>query len=103
MKTYSLDEVTDKIVGKKGTVNRDAFENELKMELIGQTIKQIRKERNLTQEQLGELVGVKKAQISKIENSLTDARFETIIKVFKALNAKINFNVELLNQKIAIQ
>ncbi len=103
MKTYSLDEVTDKFVGKKGTPNRDSFENELKLDLIGQTIKQIRKERNLTQEQLGELIGVKKAQISKIENSLTDARFDTIIKVFKALNAKINFNVVLLNQKIAIQ
>ncbi len=69
----------------------------MKLELIGQTIKQIRKNRNLTQEQLGELVGVKKTQISKIENSLTDARFETIMKVFKALNAKVNFNVELLN------
>jgi HTH-type transcriptional regulator/antitoxin HipB len=102
MKTYSLDEVTDKFVGEKGTENRDTFENELKMDLIGQTIKQIRKERNLTQEQLGKLVGVKKSQISKIENSLTDARFDTIIKVFKALNAKINFNVELLNQKVAI-
>jgi HTH-type transcriptional regulator/antitoxin HipB len=97
MKTYSLDEVTDKFVGTKGTQNRDAFENELKLELIGQKIKQIRKNRNLTQEELGQLVGVKKAQISKIENSLTDARFETILKVFKALNAKINFNIELLN------
>jgi DNA-binding XRE family transcriptional regulator len=103
MKTYSLDEITDKFIGNKGTPNRDFFENELKLDLIGQTIKQIRKERNLTQEQLGELVGVKKAQISKIENSITDARFDTIIKVFKALNAKINFNVVLLNQQIAIQ
>jgi len=102
MKTYSLEEVTDKFVGKKGTKIRDNFENELKLDLIGQTIKQIRKERNLTQEQLGILVGVKKAQISKIENSLTDARFDTIIKVFKALNAKINFNVELSNQNVAI-
>lgn len=97
MKTYSLDEVTDKFVGKIGTANRSAFDNELKLDLIGQTIREIRIERNLTQEQLGELVGVKKAQISKIENSLTDARFETILRVFKALNAKINFNVELLN------
>ncbi len=97
MKTYSLDEVTDKFISEKGTKNRENFENELKLDLIGQTIKKIRKERNLTQEQLGVIVGVKKAQISKIENSLNDARFETIIKVFKALNAKINFNVELLN------
>jgi transcriptional regulator with XRE-family HTH domain len=56
----------------------------------------------LTQEQLGKLIGVQKAQISKIENSLTDARFETILKVFKALNAKINFNIELLDQKVNI-
>jgi DNA-binding XRE family transcriptional regulator len=100
LKSYSLDEITDKYIGKVGTPKRDTFENELRLDLLGEAIKQARKERNLTQEQLGELVGVKKAQISKIENSLTDARFETIIKVFKALNAKVNFNVELLNQKV---
>lgn len=100
MKTYSLEELTDKHIGKKGTPKRDIFEYELRMDLLGQAIKDARKERHLTQQQLGELVGVKKAQISKLENSLTDARFETIIKVFRALNAKINFNVELLNQKM---
>lgn len=102
MKTHSLEEMKNKHIGKKGTPNRDAYENELRLEILGQTIKEIRQERNLTQEQLGALVGVKKAQISKIENSFTDARFDTILKVFKALNAKINFNVELLNQKLAI-
>lgn len=50
----------------------------------GQTIKQLRKEQNLTQEQLGEIVGVQKAQISKIENCIKNARFETILKVFDA-------------------
>lgn len=101
MKTYSLEELTDKYIGKKGTKKRDEFENELRLDLLGQAIKQARQERNLTQEQLGELVGVKKAQISKIENSVTDARFATIIKVFKALDAKVNFNVELNKRKIA--
>tara|TARA_R110001583_G_scaffold85062_2_gene223113 strand:+ start:1228 stop:1509 length:282 start_codon:yes stop_codon:yes gene_type:complete len=81
MKTYSLDEVTDKYIGKKGTPKRGEFENELRLDLIGHAIKQTRKERHLTQAQLGELVGVQKAQISKIENHLTDARFETILKV----------------------
>ncbi len=102
MKTTSLDELTDKYIGKKGTPKRDSFENELRLKLLGEAIKQARKERNLTQEQLGKLIGVQKAQISKIENSLTDARFETILKVFKALNAKINFNIELLDQKVNI-
>lgn len=100
MKRYGLDEVTDKYIGKKGTVRREEFENELRLDLIGNAIKQARKERNLTQAQLGELVGVQKSQISKIENHLTDARFDTILKVFKALNAQINFNVELLNQNV---
>jgi DNA-binding XRE family transcriptional regulator len=102
LKTYSLEEVTDKYIGKAGTPERENFEYELRLDLIGEAIKQVRKERNLTQEELGRLVGVKKAQISKIENSLTDARFETIIKVFRALNAKVSFNVELLDQELNI-
>ena len=101
MKTYSLEELTDKYIGTKGTKKRDEFENELRLDLLGQTIKQARQERNLTQEELGELVGVKKAQISKIENSTTDARFTTILKVFDALGAKVNFSVELNKRKIA--
>ena len=100
LKTYSLDEITDKHIGKIGTPKRDQFEYELRLDLIGNAIKRARKERKLTQAQLGELIGVQKAQISKIEINLTDARFETILKVFRALNAKINFNVELLNQNL---
>ena len=98
IRTYGLDEITDKYIGKRGTPKREAFENELRLDLLGEAIKKARKERNLTQEELGKLVGVKKAQISKLEHSLTDARFETILKVFTALNAKVSFNVELLNQ-----
>ena len=100
MKTYSLEELTDKYIGKKGTRKRDEFENELRLDILGQAIKEARKERNLTQEELGELVGVKKSQISKIENSTTDARFTTILKVFEALGAKVNFNVELNKRQI---
>ena len=95
-KTVSLDTLIDKHVGKLGTKNRDAFENELRIDLLGQAIKQARQDRHLTQEQLGELVGVQKAQISKIENSIKNARFETILKVFAAFGAYVNFNVELI-------
>ncbi len=100
-KTVSLETMIDKHIGKVGTERRDSFENELRIDLLGQAIKQARQERNLTQEQLGDLVGVQKAQISKIENSVKNARFETILKVFDALGAKVNFNVELNNKKVA--
>ena len=102
LKTYSLDEITDKHIGKAGTPKREAFENELRLDLIGEAIRQARKDRHLTQEELGVLVGVKKAQISQLENSLTAARLDTILKVFKALNAQINFNVELLKQSVKL-
>jgi DNA-binding XRE family transcriptional regulator len=102
MKTYSLEKITDKHLGKIGTPERDAFDQELRLDVIGQTIKKLREERNMTQAELGELVGVKRAQISKIENSLTDARFETILKVFRALNAKVNFSIEMMNPKIGL-
>ncbi|WP_342085589.1 helix-turn-helix domain-containing protein [Dyadobacter sp. OTU695] len=100
-KTVSLDTMIDKHIGKRGTERREAFENELRIDLLGHAIKQVRQERNLTQEQLGELVGVQKAQISKIENSVKNARLETILKVFDALGAKVNFNVELNPKKLA--
>ncbi|HET8837705.1 MAG TPA: helix-turn-helix transcriptional regulator [Flavobacteriaceae bacterium] len=100
-KTIPLDTMIDKHIGKRGTAKRDAFENELRIDLLGQAIREARKEKSMTQEQLGKLVGVQKAQISKIENSIKNARFETILKVFEALGAKVNFNVELNNRKLA--
>lgn len=100
MKSYTLEEAKDKYIGKRGSERRDNYEQELKIDLLGKAIRNARKERNLTQEQLGKLVGVKKAQISRIENHLTDARFETILKVFRSLNAKVNFSVELLNTEM---
>ena len=96
-KTVSLETMIDKHIGKRGTIKREAFENELRIDLLGYKIKEVRKQQNLTQEQLGKLIGVQKAQISKIENSVKNARFETILKVFEALGAKVNFNVELTN------
>jgi DNA-binding XRE family transcriptional regulator len=97
LKTFTLEEITDKHIGQAGTPKREAFENELRLDLLGEAIKQARLDRKLTQEELGKLVGVQKAQISKLENSLTDVRVETILKVFKALNAKISFSVEMKN------
>ena len=103
MKTYTLDEVSDQIIGKKGTPDRDKFEYELQLDLIGKAIKASRKERNLTQEQLGELIGVQKAQISRLERSAGNVTMETLMKVFKALKAEVHLKIELPNSKISIE
>jgi predicted transcriptional regulator len=102
MKTYSLEEVTDQYIGKRGTPKRELFEQELRLELLGDAIKKARKAKHMTQEQLGELVGVQKSQIAKIENSTTDARFSTVLRVFEALKAKVNFTVELEDEKLMV-
>ncbi|MCF8307693.1 MAG: helix-turn-helix domain-containing protein [Bacteroidales bacterium] len=94
MKTYSLEEITNKHIGKKGTPERNQFEFELKLEILGEMIKKARKERKMTQEQLGELIGVKKAQISKIENHTKDVRLSTILRVFDALKADVKMRVD---------
>ena len=97
MKTTSLDDLIDKHLGQRGSKKREEFEEELRLDILGSRIKEIRQAKNLTQDQLGELVGVKKSQISKIENNFTNARFETILKVFKALGTKVKFSIEQIN------
>lgn len=92
-KIYSFEEVLDKNIGKKGTPARNRFERKVQMEILRDQIKMLRKKRNLTQEQLGKLIGVQKAQISKLENSPKSARFDTILNVFDALNAEIRFDI----------
>ena len=102
MKTHTLNEVQDKIIGEIGTPNREQFEYELQMDLIGQAIKQTRQERKLTQEELGKLIGVQKAQISRIENNASNVTIETLMRVFNALQAKVMLSVELPHFKISL-
>jgi HTH-type transcriptional regulator/antitoxin HipB len=101
-KSYTLDEMKDKFIGKKGSRVREKYEYELRMDLLGQMIKTTRKERKLTQGQLGQLLGVQKAQISKLENSANSASIDTILKVFQALKAEISFQVKLENNFVKI-
>jgi len=102
LKMFTLDQIKDEFIGEIGTEKRTLYEQELQLELIGEMIRKVRLERNLTQEELGKLIGVQRAQISKLENNTTNVTMETILKVFSALKAKIHFNVELLNCEIQI-
>jgi DNA-binding XRE family transcriptional regulator len=95
LKMMTLDQMKDKDLGEIGTVDRDKYEFELRMEVLGNMIKTVRKERKLTQEQLGDLIGVQKSQISKLERNTKNVTIETILKVFKALKANVKFSVEM--------
>jgi HTH-type transcriptional regulator / antitoxin HipB len=102
LKVYNFDEIKDEFIGKKGTPKRESYEFELKLELIGNMIKKTRIKRKLTQEQLGKFVGVQKAQISKIENGMSNVTVDTILKVFSALQANVSLSVHLRNKTIKV-
>jgi DNA-binding XRE family transcriptional regulator len=95
MRIYTLDEMTDTLIGKRGSKARENFEIELSKGVLGSLIRKTRKERKLTQEQLGKKIGVQKAQISKLENGASSATIDTILKVFNAMKADVFFKVEL--------
>lgn len=92
----------DKYIGKVGTAERDNYDYELRMDMLGRMIKTARQERNLMQEQLGELVGVQKSQISKLESSADSTIIGAILKVFWVLKADISFNVKIKNEYLQL-
>ncbi len=98
----TLDQLKDKYIGEIGTNKRDRYEYELKLDILGQMIKTARKQRQLTQAELGDMIGVKKSQISRLENNANNVTIDTIMRVFKALKAKVSFNVELLDGELKI-
>ena len=95
IKFHSFDKIKDKYIGKPGTEKRDQYEFDLKLDVLGEMIKITRKERNLTQEQLGKLIGVNKSEISKLERNARNMTMSTILKIFHALKAKVKFNIEI--------
>jgi HTH-type transcriptional regulator / antitoxin HipB len=94
MKTVSQEEMLDKYIGKQGTPNRNEFEAELQADVIAYHLKQLRIKQQLTQQQLADLVGIDKTQISKIEKGTRNLTIETITRIVNALGAKIHFSIQ---------
>lgn len=92
MKFYTEEEVVDKVLGSKGTPARDQYEKDINDFMIGEAIRKARTAKKLTQEQLGELMGVKRAQISKIESGKS-ITFSTIVKAFRAMGIKADLDM----------
>lgn len=82
-------ELVDEVLGKIGTPERDAMEAQLKEDLqdyyVGEAIKKARLAQHLTQEQLGERVGVQRSQISRLEKGKSVITLPTMRRVFRAL------------------
>lgn len=83
------DDMKDELWGPIGTPERDAMEAQLKKDIqayfVGEAIKKARLKQHLTQEELGERIGVKRSQICKLESGKSSITLSTMSRVFKAL------------------
>ena len=60
---------------------------------IGARVKELRKVRHMTQEQLAAKIGTKKSYISKIENGHADVQLSTLFRIFSGLGKRISLTV----------
>lgn len=98
MKTKSIktfDQHLEERYGKIGTEKRTEFEIKAKSFIIGELIKEERKQANLTQEQLADKIGANKSYISRIENGKTDIQLSTLYKLVElGLGRKVNLTFQ---------
>ena len=84
-----LSELVDEVFGKEGTPKRDTMEKRLKEEInayyVGEAIRKARTAQNLTQDELGKLIGVQRSQIYKLESGKSVITLPTMSRVFQAL------------------
>jgi HTH-type transcriptional regulator/antitoxin HipB len=92
-KAKSLGELEDKYFGKIGTPKRETYEEKIKLDIIGELLKQMREEKHLTQAQLAKKLGMDTTYVSKIENNLKTQRIDTIVKVIKVLKGQLFIRV----------
>ena len=90
----TFDELLEIKYGKLGTPARDEFEQKSKAFIIGEMIKEARKQAHLTQDDLADKIGTKKSYISRIENGKIDIQVSTLFKIFEeGLGRKLGISV----------
>lgn len=92
MKIYSQEDVLNLTLGTKGTPERDDYETKVDDYLVGLAIRRAREAQNLTQEQLGERIGVQRSRICSIERG-TNLRLSTIRRIFSALGLEVKLDI----------
>jgi DNA-binding XRE family transcriptional regulator len=96
MDTKRWKDIKDKVYGEKGTERRDQLERDFESIKIGILLRKAREERNLTQEQLAEIIDKKRTYISRVENNGSNLTLKTLYDIVeKGLGGKVNISIEL--------
>ncbi|SFQ49138.1 helix-turn-helix transcriptional regulator [Hymenobacter arizonensis] len=90
----TLQDTTDSLIGAPGTPQRNEYEDLLQRKIVSAKLREYRKLHDLTQEELGERLGVLKNQIAKLERDSSNIRLGTLFKVFRALGVGVKLQFE---------
>ncbi len=77
----TFDDHLDLRYGKIGTEKRTEFEIKAKSFVIGELLREARKEAQMTQEELAQKTGTRKSFISRIENGHSDIQLSTLYRI----------------------
>ena len=90
----NFSELLDAKYGKIGTKKRDKFDEKSQSFVLSETLKQARKDANMTQQELADKIGTKKTYISRVENGKTDIQLSPLFKIFEqGLGLKISLSI----------
>jgi ribosome-binding protein aMBF1 (putative translation factor) len=96
METKSWTEIKETIYGEKGTKRRDELDRDFESFKIGLLLKKAREQKQLTQDQLAEMVNKKRTYISRVENNGSNLTLKTLYDIVeKGLGGKVKISIEL--------
>jgi DNA-binding XRE family transcriptional regulator len=94
--TKTWEEIKDSVYGKKGTERRDELERDFESFKIGLLLREARKKKNLTQEELAELINKTRTYISRVENNGSNLTLKTLFEIVeKGLGGKVDISIEV--------
>ena len=89
-------QIKDQVYGEKGTDRRDNLEREAESFRIGLLLKKARESRNMTQEELGQIIDKKRTDISRVENNGSNITLSTLYEIVeKGLGGKVNISIDV--------
>lgn len=96
MNTRSWKDIKDEVYGKRGTERRDELERDAESFKVGLLLKKAREEKQLTQEQLADLVDKKRTYISRVENDGSNMTLKTLFDIVeKGLGGKVKISIQI--------
>lgn len=94
--TKSWSEIKDKVYGEKGTERRNQLEREVETLKIGLLLRQAREAKNMTQEELANIIDKKRTYISRVENDGSNITLKTLFEIVeKGLGGKVSIGINL--------